>query len=107
MDKTIFLNFPLDEFEDLQKTWITEVLNSTKISKEKDEELLTREETANILGISLPTLNEYSKKGIIPAYRIGSRVRYKKSEILNSLESFQKYGRRFNLFDLFDKFFKN
>ena len=90
----ILISIPLSEFEDLQKTWMSEVLQSNSISKEKEEELLTREETANLFGISLPTLNEYSKKGIIPAYRLGSRVRYKKSEIFNSLESFQKYGRR-------------
>lgn len=55
----------------------------------KDNTLLTRQETAKILGISLPTLNNYSKEGKIPSYRIGSRIRYKKQEVISSLSSIQ------------------
>lgn len=44
-------------------------------------DFLTREQTASRLKISLPTLNDYSKKGIIPAYRIGGRVLYKEQEV--------------------------
>ena len=48
-------------------------------------EFITRKDTARKLGLSLPTLNEYTKTGIIPAYRIGSRVRYKSNEIETAL----------------------
>lgn len=48
--------------------------------------LLTREETAEFLKISLPTLGELTKCGTIPAYRLGGRVLYKKEEVLASLE---------------------
>lgn len=95
MDKEqILFTIPLKEFETIQKAWFLDVLKSTEIPREKEEQLITRKETAQLLGISLPTLNEYSKKGIIPAYYLGSRVRYKKSEILDALVSFQKYRRR-------------
>ncbi len=50
-----------------------------------DNAYLTRKETARILGVSLPTLNDWSKKGLLPSYRISSRIRYKKEEVLNSL----------------------
>jgi len=50
-----------------------------------ETELLTRLETASILGISLPTLNEWTKQGIIPGYRISSRVRYKRAEIMEAV----------------------
>ncbi len=50
-----------------------------------DNEYITRKETSQILGISLPTLNEYTKRGLITSFRIGSRVRYKKDEVLKSL----------------------
>ncbi|MBK6368453.1 MAG: helix-turn-helix domain-containing protein [Flavobacteriales bacterium] len=47
------------------------------------EELLTREEAAQLLGITLPTLRDYA-----PGTRrlIGTRVRYKRSEVLGSLQ---------------------
>jgi excisionase family DNA binding protein len=60
-----------------------------------ENEFITRETTARKLGISLPTLNEYSKTGIIPSYRIGSRVRYKSNEIEAALQKVQSVkGRR-------------
>lgn len=51
-----------------------------------ENDFITRKETAKRLGLSLPTLNEYSKTGVIPSYRIGSRVRYKSNEIEDCLQ---------------------
>lgn len=50
------------------------------------EELLTRVEAAHLLGITLPTLREYTRRGFLEGYRIGTRVRYKRSEVLGSLQ---------------------
>lgn len=50
-----------------------------------EEKLLTRMEVAKLLGVTLPTINDWTKKGLIVGYRIGNRVRYKHSEILESL----------------------
>jgi DNA-binding transcriptional regulator YhcF (GntR family) len=49
------------------------------------EKLLTRRETADKLKISLVTLNDWSKRGLIQSYLIGGRVLYKEHEILASL----------------------
>ena len=54
--------------------------------------LLTREETSNLLSVSLVTLWDWTRKDIIPAYRIGNKVRYKKSEILNALQKMNKFN---------------
>lgn len=48
-------------------------------------ELLTRKEAAKLLGISLPTLLDWTKTGKVQGYRIASRVRYKRTELENSL----------------------
>ncbi len=48
-----------------------------------DEKLITREEAARFLGVSLVTLWDWVRKDIIPSYKIGNKVRFKKSEILN------------------------
>ena len=55
------------------------------ISKQNDEELLTRTETAKILKVELTTLWSWTKKGKITAYGIGNRVYYKRGEIMKSL----------------------
>jgi hypothetical protein len=49
------------------------------------EKLLTRKETADKLKISLVTLNDWTKRGMIQSYLIGGRVLYKDSEIEGSL----------------------
>ncbi|MCT3899450.1 helix-turn-helix domain-containing protein [Elizabethkingia anophelis] len=48
-------------------------------------ELLTRKEVSELLGITLPTVNEWTKKGILKAYRMGTRLKYKKAEIMETL----------------------
>jgi excisionase family DNA binding protein len=53
--------------------------------------LLNRQETADLLGISLVSLWEWTRKDIIPAYRIGNKVRYKKNEVLDSLKKMNQF----------------
>ena len=45
------------------------------------EEYLTRKQVKNLLKISYPTLDSWTEKGILKAYRIGYTKRYKKSEV--------------------------
>jgi len=49
-------------------------------------QFLTRKEAAKLLGVSLVTLDEWSKTGVIAAYRISSRVRFKRDELEDSLQ---------------------
>lgn len=51
-----------------------------------DSDLLTRSQAATLLDISLPTLREWTYEGKLTAYRMGTRVYYKRSELLASLE---------------------
>lgn len=51
----------------------------------ENNDLITRRETAKILGVTLPTVIDWEKKGIITGYRIGNRIRYKHSEILEAV----------------------
>ena len=53
-------------------------------------EWLTRKEVAEMLKISLVTLNEWTKKGVLTSYRIGNRVRYKSHEVEESLKRITK-----------------
>jgi excisionase family DNA binding protein len=56
-------------------------------------ELLSRFEAAKLLGISLPTLNNYSQDGRLQSYKIGSRIRYKREEVLSALQKTKKFKR--------------
>jgi hypothetical protein len=60
------------------------------------EKYRTRKETATQLNVSLPTLNEYTKRNIIIGYRFGVRVMYKQTDIEASLTK-MNYGRAGNV----------
>jgi excisionase family DNA binding protein len=51
------------------------------------DRLITREETAKLLGVSLVTLHNWVKANILKAYRVGNKVRFKESEVFDSLQS--------------------
>lgn len=50
------------------------------------EELLTRQETAKQLHVTLPTLRDYTRRGYLKGYRMGNRVLYKRNEVLDGLK---------------------
>ncbi|WP_072877461.1 helix-turn-helix domain-containing protein [Salegentibacter echinorum] len=49
------------------------------------EEYITRQEAAEILKVSIITLSDWNKKGILNPYRLGTLVRYKRSELDKAL----------------------
>lgn len=74
---------------------IQKIVSGLTPAPEPAPELITRKETAHILGISLPTLNEWTKNGTLPAQRIGTRVRYQRANVYASLKDIEtlKYKR--------------
>jgi excisionase family DNA binding protein len=50
------------------------------------DRLITRDETAKLLGVSLVTLHNWVKANILIAYRVGNKVRFKENEVLASLQ---------------------
>ena len=58
------------------------------------ENFLTREEVATFLKVSLPTLHDWTNRGILKSYGIGRKVRYKETEVLNALTPIQRYNKR-------------
>ena len=85
-----------DLFEDLKDfiaTTIKTTLAENYLVKETvTTNYLSRKEVAKLLGITLPTLHNYSVKGKLTAYRIGSRVLYKPNEVEAALSSFKNYN---------------
>jgi excisionase family DNA binding protein len=56
----------------------------------KQAEYLTRKEVAKILKVSLVTLSDWNKKGVLKPYRLGNLIRYKTTEIEESLIAINK-----------------
>lgn len=88
MKDALHIAIPIEQLTEAISQAVVEKLESTN-SSSKDSELETREETAKRLRISLPTLNRYTKKGIIKAHRVGGRVLYKRAEVDSALKEIQ------------------
>jgi excisionase family DNA binding protein len=102
MTNEILLNgISLEQLESSIKTIVfNEIHNAvlsltTTLQTDTTPELLTRKATAELLGVSLPTLHAWTRKGVLPAQTIGTRVRYRKTDILNALKDVKplKYRR--------------
>jgi excisionase family DNA binding protein len=59
--------------------------HAPKFQPKPEVKYLTRKDVAAIFKISLVTVNEWSKLGIINPYRLGRLVRFKSSEIDEAL----------------------
>lgn len=75
----------LSDFNGALQTFANSLQNSDK------DILLTREETGKMLSVSLVTLWSWTRKDLVPAYRIGNKVRYKKSEVLSALQQMNQF----------------
>lgn len=82
----VFLNtLELSDIKKVVEEVIEIKLANLKTNEEKSLTLLSRKETAKLLCISLPTLHEWTKTGIVKAHRIGNRILYKLNEVSEAL----------------------
>lgn len=83
MDNFILSPISLQDFSHVIDSSINRAMEKQfhALTAPQAEKYLTRKETAALLNVSLPTLNEYTKGGKIKGYRFGARVLYKQSEI--------------------------
>jgi len=85
MKKILLSEMSIEELADILSQTIFEKI--LPLVKDRDiNDYLTREETAEILKVSLPTLRRYSVNGRIKSYRIGSRILYRRSDLPQSLK---------------------
>lgn len=75
----------LSDFNGALQTFANSLQNPDK------DILLTRQQTADLLGVSLVSLWDWTRKDIIPAFRIGNKVRYKKTDVLESLQQMNQF----------------
>ena len=78
----------LNTFETTKDQLVARVVNELKNELKQatfTEQYLTREEVSELLKISLSTIHNWTKRGILLPYQIGGRVYYKASEIESSM----------------------
>jgi len=93
MDKTVFISLPI---EDLQTVIIDCVNSCLKNNKQANtetnntDELLTVQDTAKFLSLSVPTIYSLISKGELPVMKRSKRCYFSKVELINYLKQGRK-----------------
>lgn len=88
-----FIQTTPQQLADLIKEGVKVELQQLKkelLHENANDELLTREQTAELLQINLSTLWSYTCKGKLKSYGIANRRYYKRSEVMDSLTLLKK-----------------
>ncbi len=94
MDKVLFAPVP---FEDLIAAIKAAVREEIEYQKQNDinEKLLTPKEASDLLKVSLVTIWQWEKNGLLKRYLIGGKAYFKNSEIMKEIESgLGKYSKK-------------
>lgn len=76
--------FKLDLISEVSKAIQKEITTAQSAVNSQDQ-TLTRREAAKLLNCSFTTLCHYQKEGVIPFYKVGKKVLFKREEILAAI----------------------
>ncbi len=79
----LFTDIEIDNLINRSMNYALEHLKQENTVETPEDEFITRQNAADILKVSLVTMSDWDKKGILTPYRYNTRIRYKKSEIQN------------------------
>jgi hypothetical protein len=74
-----------EELSEALRSIVREELTAIQ-PKEQNLKYLSREEVCTILKISMPTLNTYTKRGIVRGNKIGNRILYLESDLKEAVK---------------------
>lgn len=87
MNSELFSHYSRDEFKSLLKETLREILVEEKILTESQSTLINIQEAAALLNLAVNTIYEKTSERLIPHYKHGKKVMFKKSELLAWVES--------------------
>ncbi|MFN3445995.1 MAG: helix-turn-helix domain-containing protein [Bacteroidia bacterium] len=95
MQNVILTQLSIEQLQHVINDAVQTGLAQFKPTQPEQTNLLTRKQVCQLLNITPPTLHEWTRNGTITAYKVGTRVRYKHNEVLNTLNRIQqtKVGR--------------
>lgn len=92
MKEAILLTFSLEELKGVMLSIVDAALqNHNNCNLNADNDVLSREEALKLLECSSPTLIKFQKDGL-PYYRLGKKIYFRKSEILDFAKVSKKGG---------------
>ncbi len=92
--ETVFFSVPVSKLEPVVKKWFNEVLTDL-ISKnteptERPEQLLTVQEAAQLLNLTVPTMYSKVSKRELPVMKRGKRLYFSSTELMEYIKKGRK-----------------
>ena len=87
MDSEMIFQYSRDEFKSLLKEALKEILSEDKIETSNEATLINIQEAAALLNLAVATIYEKTSEKLIPHYKHGKKIMFKKSELLAWVES--------------------
>ena len=84
MEKRLIVTLDIEELKRIIEDCIKDANSAQEQDRIEEDTLLKRTEVAKLFGVSLVTLNQWRKEGIIKRHKIKSRVFFKKSEVMQA-----------------------
>jgi len=86
METQLVVTLNVDELKSIINESIENAIKINSKPKEEDS-LLCRKDLARLFSVSLVTISSWTKNGKLPYYQIGSRIYFKKNEIMKIFDS--------------------
>jgi excisionase family DNA binding protein len=87
MESPMIFQYSRGEFKSLLKEALREILAEDKIETTNESTLINVQEAAALLNLAVNTLYEKTSEKLIPHYKHGKKIMFKKSELLAWVES--------------------
>lgn len=94
MAHLVILADSLEAFEELLLKTFAKMVAPGAPKVEGPDSLLTKTEACQEFGISLTTLTEWQKNGIVPFIRLGRRIYFERSMVLEAGRKHTRYQHR-------------
>lgn len=82
MDSPMIFQYSRDEFKSLLKEALKEILSEDRIETTSEATLINIQEAAALLNLAVATIYEKTSEKLIPHYKHGKKIMFKKSEPL-------------------------
>ncbi len=93
MENQLIVTLNVNDLKELISEGVTNALSKTPQPKKEDDTLLKRIDVAKLFSVSLVTVSQWQKDGVLPYHRIKSRIFFKRCEVLQAMELKPKYKR--------------
>ncbi|MGZ7117711.1 MAG: helix-turn-helix domain-containing protein [Methanobacterium sp.] len=94
-DKKMIITLTVEELVNILDSRISFFIRQAP-SKKPEDSLLKPKDVAKMLSVSRVTISQWMKSGRLPYCRIGTRIYFKKSEVLEAMQIMKKYKRNEN-----------